>query len=227
MSSAQGAAPSGTALSERPRPRSPWDLFLTFTLIALQSFGGALVIIERTVVDRKRWYDEREFVGIYAISQVLPGPTGIALCVLMGDHFFGIRGAAAALAGFILIPSLIVLGIAVVFEQFVHVPWVQGALQGMGAASIGIVLLLAWRLSRTLYGNRIGVIVAALSFVAVALGHWPVGTVVLSIGVGSVWLAWRRAGPASGGPSSGGPASGGPASGGPAQDSGPSAPGGA
>jgi chromate transporter len=202
-------------------------LFLTFTLIALQSFGGALVIIERTVVDRKRWYDEREFVGIYAISQVLPGPTGIALCVLMGDHFFGIRGAAAALAGFILIPSLIVLGIAVVFEQFVHVPWVQGALQGMGAASIGIVLLLAWRLSRTLYGNRIGVIVAALSFVAVALGHWPVGTVVLSIGVGSVWLAWRRAGPASGGPSSGGPASGGPASGGPAQDSGPSAPGGA
>lgn len=227
MSSAQGAAPSGTALSERPRPRSPWDLFLTFTLIALQSFGGALVIIERTVVDRKRWYDEREFVGIYAISQVLPGPTGIALCVLMGDHFFGIRGAAAALAGFILIPSLIVLGIAVVFEQFVHVPWVQGALQGMGAASIGIVLLLAWRLSRTLYGNRIGVIVAALSFVAVALGHWPVGTVVLSIGVGSVWLAWRRAGPASGGPSSGGPSSGGTASGGAAQGSDPSPSGGA
>jgi len=219
---AQAAAPPGTDLEARPRPRSPWDLFLTFTLIALQSFGGALVIIERTVVHSKRWYDEREFVGIYAISQVLPGPTGIALCVLMGDHFFGIRGAAAALAGFILIPSLIVLGIAAVFEQFVHVPWVQGALQGMGAASIGIVLLLAWRLSRTLYGNRIGVVVAALSFVAVALGHWPVGTVVLSIGVGSVWLAWRR-----GGPSSGGPSSGGPSSGSPVRNSGPSAPGGA
>ncbi len=176
----------------RPGPRSAGELFVTYAVISLQSFGGALTVVERTLVREKRWLDAPDFVGVYAISQVLPGPTGIALCVLIGDRFFGLRGAAAALAGFLLLPAVGVIGIAALFQHFQHVPWVQGALHGMGAASVGMIVYTALRMSRTLRGQRVGIAVALLAFAAVGWARLPVSTVVLTLGVGSVALAWRR-----------------------------------
>lgn len=172
-------------------PRSLGEVFLVFTWISMQSFGGALAIIERTIVQRKRWLEAKEFVGLYAISQVLPGPTGISFCVLLGDRFFGVRGAAAALGGFLLLPSLLILSVATLFLQFQHVAQVQGALHGMGAASVGLIVSTAARMARTLKGQRIGIGVALLSFAAVGLGRVPVSMVVLTLGVASVAFAWR------------------------------------
>ena len=181
------------ALLPPAAPRSPGELFLVYMGISLQSFGGALAIVERTIVRKKRWLDAKEFVGLYAISQVLPGPTGISFCVLLGDRFFGLRGAAAALAGFVLLPACLVIGLAALFQRFHHLLWVQGALHGMGAASVGLIIYTALRMAQTLRGQRIGVGVALLAFCAVALGHLPVATVVLTLGVASVAIAWKLA----------------------------------
>lgn len=98
-----------TSLTETgPPPRSAGELFLVFAWISMQSFGGALTFIEKTVVRDKRWLSPTEFLGLYAISQVLPDPTGISFCVLLGDRFFGLRGAAAALGCFLLLPSVVI-----------------------------------------------------------------------------------------------------------------------
>lgn len=175
-------------------PRSPGELFLAFTWVSLQAFGGAVAHIERTVVRRKRWLTGEEFLGLYGISQVLPGPTGISFCVLFGDRMFGLRGAFAAAAGFLLLPAVIVLGIASLFQQYHHLPQVQGALHGMGAAAVGVIASAALRLTRNLRGNHAGIVVAALAFLAVAVGRVPVAWVVLTLGVASVAWAWRRLG---------------------------------
>jgi chromate transporter len=175
-------------------PRSPGELFVAFALISLQAFGGALALIERTIVHHKRWLGPKEFLGLYAVSQVLPGPTGISFCVMLGDRFFGLRGAIAALSGFLLVPSVIVIAITSVFQQFQHVPQVQGALHGMGAAAVGLIITTALRMGRTLQGNRAGMIVASLSFAAVGLARLPVSTVVLTLGFLSVMWAWRSLG---------------------------------
>lgn len=172
-------------------PHSVGELFLVFTWISMQSFGGALAIIERTIVQRKRWLDAKEFVGLYALSQVLPGPTGISFCMLLGDRFFGVRGALAAVAGFMLLPSTLILSVAALFLQFQHVPQVQGALHGMGAASVGLIVSTAIRMASTLRGQRMGIGVALLSFAAVGLGRVPVSMVVLTLGAASVAWVWR------------------------------------
>jgi chromate transporter len=177
-----------------PRPHSAWELFTTFTGITLQAFGGALAHIERVVVQKKRWLTPQEFLGLYAISQVLPGPTGIGFCVLLGDRFFGLRGAAAALGGFILVPAVGVLSLAALFQHYQHLPWLQGALHGMGAASVGLVIHTAARMSRSLRGELVGIGVAGLSFAAVGLLRLPVSMVMLSIGVASVAWAWHLIG---------------------------------
>jgi chromate transporter len=186
--------PADGADAPDAQPRSPGELFLTFAGISLQAFGGALSFIERAVVRDKRWLSPKEFLGLYAISQVLPGPTGISFCVLLGDRFFGLRGAVATLGGFLLVPSVLVIGIASLFQQFQHVAHVQGALHGMGTAAVGLIVTTALRMGRTLRGQRVGIVVAVLSFAAVAFAKLPVSTVVLALGVPSVAWAWRSLG---------------------------------
>jgi len=176
-------------------PSSPLELFLTFAGISLQAFGGALAFIERTVVGRKRWLTPAEFLGLYGISQALPGPTGISFCVLLGDRCFGLRGAAAALAGFLLVPAVGVLLLAWGFQQGVQqLPWLQGALHGMGAAAVGLIIHTAWRMARGLRAQHVGMAVALLTFCAVGLLRVPVSMVMLTLGALSVAWAWRVAG---------------------------------
>ena len=175
-------------------PRSPGELFRTYGGISVQAFGGSLAFTERALVQKKRWLTPDEFLGLYAISQVLPGPTGVSLCVLVGDRFFGVRGAAAALAGFLLPPTVIVLVLASLLQHFQHVPAVQNALHGMGAAAVALVIHTAARMSRTLRGQRMGIAVAVATCGAVAAGGLSVPTVMLTLGVFSVLLAWYRPG---------------------------------
>jgi chromate transporter len=189
------AVPPEAALA-RPCPASPWELFTTFTLVSLQAFGGALAHIERAVVQKKRWLPADEFLGLFAISQALPGPTGISFCVLLGDRYFGLRGAAAALAGFILVPAVGVLMLAALFQHFQSVPGLQGALHGMGAASVGLISVTAGRMLRSLRGQGLAMLVALLTFSAVALLQVPVSAVMLTLGVVSVGWAWRVLGQA-------------------------------
>ena len=87
------------APSERPQPHSVRDLFFSFTWLALQGFGGVLAIVQREVVEKKKWLTPEEFLEDWAVAQVLPGPNVINLSVMIGDRYFGVRGAAAALAG--------------------------------------------------------------------------------------------------------------------------------
>lgn len=182
------------APEETQQPASARELFLTYCGISLQSFGGSLALTERTMVHTKRWFTPKDFLGLYAISQVLPGPTGVSFCVLVGDRFFGLRGAGAALAGFLVLPSIIVLLLAALFEHFAHVPKVQGALNGMGAAAVGLILHTAWRMSRSLHGERVAILVAVLTFAAVAVAGLSVRTVMVTLGVASVAWAWHRLG---------------------------------
>lgn len=179
---------------ETQRPASPRELFLTYCGISVLAFGGSLALTERTLVHEKRWFTPKDFLGLYAISQVLPGPTGVSFCVLVGDRFFGLRGASAALAGLLLLPTVIVLLLASLFQHYQHLPAVQGALNGMGAAAVGLIVHTAARMSRTVRGERVGMAVAVATFGAVALGGLSVRTVMLSLGLASVAWAWHRLG---------------------------------
>src|SRR5690349_5084455 len=97
-------APSSSAAAspERPRPRSTTDLFLSFTWLALQGFGGVLAVVQREMVEKKRWLTADEFLEDWAVAQVLPGPNVINLALMIGDRYFGLRGAIAAVAGMLL-----------------------------------------------------------------------------------------------------------------------------
>jgi chromate transporter len=178
------------------RPESSRELFVTFTLLALQGFGGVLAVAQRVLVDQKRWVTREQFVEILAVGQVLPGPNVCNVALMIGDRFLGWRGAFAALAGMIALPLVIVLALTAVYAQYAHYPAVAGALRGMGAVAAGMFVGTALRLVGGLRQNPMGVAICAglgvIAFVAVALLRWPLAWVLL--GAGSVaWIyAYRR-----------------------------------
>ena len=106
------------AETELCRPESPRQLFTAFTLLALQGFGGVLAVAQRVLCDQHRWLTREQFVEMLAIGQVLPGPNICNIALMIGDRFFGWRGAFAALGAWLILPfaglEVLLLGAAFV-----------------------------------------------------------------------------------------------------------------
>jgi chromate transporter len=81
---------------ETRRPASPAHRFLAFTTLALQGFGGVLPVAQRVLCDERRWLSREEFVELLAVGQALPGPNLCNVSIMVGNRFFGWRGAVAA-----------------------------------------------------------------------------------------------------------------------------------
>ena len=182
----------------KARPVSLADLFWSFSLLALQGFGGVLAVVQRELVDKKQWLTEQEFVEDWAVAQILPGPNVVNLSLMIGDRYFGLPGAMAALAGMLLFPALIVLVIAMVFGGIADLAPVQGALRGMGAVAAGLITATGLKLARTWKQNVMGlpacIAIAAVTYIAVALLRVQLIWVIVVLGgAGCVW-AYRQLG---------------------------------
>jgi chromate transporter len=168
-------------------PRSKTDLFVSFTLLALQGFGGVLAVVQRELVEKKRWMTREQFVEDWAVAQIMPGPNVVNLSLMIGGRYFGLAGALAGLAGMLTAPLCVVLILAVAFGGVSDQAWAQGALRGMGAVSAGLIAAVGLKLIAALRFNPMGMPVclalAAASFVGVGVMRWPLAYVLLGTGV--------------------------------------------
>lgn len=185
-----------TPPASHPQPTSLTDLFVSFTLLALQGFGGVLAIVQRELVEKKRWLSKEEFIEDWAVAQIMPGPNVVNLSMMIGSRYFGLRGAMAALAGMLTVPLLIVLLVAVLYAQVAQHPGVAGALRGMSAVTAGMIVATALRLLPALKSNplgwRLSLLLSAACFAAVALLRWPLAYVLLGLGGVACALAYRK-----------------------------------
>ncbi|HVE55167.1 MAG TPA: chromate transporter [Ramlibacter sp.] len=178
------------------RPRSCGDLFASFSFLALQGFGGVLAVVQREMVERKRWMSREEFIEEWAVAQIMPGPNVINLSIMLGARYFGWRGSLAAVAGMLTFPLLVVLALALVYAEFAANPQVAGALRGMGAVAAGLITATGLKLLPALRKNALGVPLCAvfgvLVFIAIAWLKLPLLGVLLALGGIACVLAWRR-----------------------------------
>ena len=178
------------------RPAGPRELFTAFNRLALQGFGGVLAVAQVELVDRLGWLTREEFVEMLSVGQVLPGPNIVNLSLMLGDRFFGLRGAFAALAGLLALPLAIVLGLAALYGRWAHLPLVAGALRGMGAVAAGLIIATGLKLLPALKSNPLGPALAALgcaaTFGAVAVLRLPLVWVIGGLGALAVAAVWWR-----------------------------------
>ena len=200
MADAPDVTAAGTdPAAPRPQPRDCADLFWSFTWLALQGFGGVLAVVQRELVEKKRWMTNDEFVEDWAVAQIMPGPNVVNLSIMIGERYFGWRGAVAALAGMLTFPLILVLAVAVVYAQFASRPAVAGALRGMGAVAAGLIAGMGLKLSSTLRKHPLGLGVCvglvALTVIAMAVLRWPLFWTLPSVGLLACVLTWRKIAP--------------------------------
>ena len=182
-----------------PGPRSLTDLFLTFTWLAVQGFGGVMAVAHRELVERKRWLTQAAFVEEWAVAQIMPGPNVMNLSLVIGGRRFGWRGALAAMAGMLALPLLLVLLLAVAYGRLGQHPAVARALRGMGAVAAGLILAAGLRLFGALRAHPLGGAacgaLAVGAFGGVALLHWPMPFVLLGLGSVACLATYARLDP--------------------------------
>lgn len=167
------------------------DIFLAFAQISISGFGGVLFWARRVLVEQRRWLSDREFVDLLALGQLLPGPNVLNVAIMIGDRHAGLRGVFAATAGFMGVPFLIVIGIAMLYERYESLPLVQSGLSGMSAVAVGLLIANGIRMAMVLPRHWRPWLFGLLAFAGVGALRWPLISVLAVLAPLAVATAWR------------------------------------
>lgn len=122
------------------------ELFLSFLKIGLFSIGGgyaAIPLIQNQIVIEKGWINMTEFTDIITIAEMTPGPIAINSATFVGTRVGGLPGAIIATLGFILPSVVIVSTLAFLYFKYKKLTVVQGVLNGVRPAIVGMIALAA------------------------------------------------------------------------------------
>ncbi|WP_426190270.1 chromate efflux transporter [Massilia sp. DWR3-1-1] len=191
----------------RPAPVSLWEAVGFWFKLGWISFGGPagqIAMMHLELVERRRWISERRFLHALNYCMLLPGPEATQLAVYIGWLMHRSGGAIVAGTLFVLPSLLILIALSTIYMAFGAVPAVAGVLDGIKPAVVAIVLGAAWRLGRRTLKHPLLLGIAALSFIAIAVGGVPFPLIVLGaalIGVAGARLRpqlFRAGGPPAG-----------------------------
>jgi len=183
------------AAAEAPRP-SLSELVREWGRIGCIGFGGPpahIALLRELVVDRRAWFDAREFEDANAACQLLPGPASTQLAIYCAQRVAGLPGALVGGLAFVLPGLLLVLAIAALALGDAPPAWVVGIGAGAGAAVVAVVAYAGFTLGRSALAGRRDVrapLYLLAGFVAVVLLGAYVVLVLLAAGL--LELTWRR-----------------------------------
>lgn len=164
------------------------DLFFTFCRIGGLTFGGGyamLPILQKEVVDNRKWATEEELLDYYAVGQCTPGIIAVNTATFVGNKVRGISGAIAATAG-VVFPSLIIITIIAAFIQnFVGLETVQHAFAGIRVVVTVLVFNAVVKLWKAGVKDYIGIILFITTFIISEIFNLsPVYIVISAIFIG-------------------------------------------
>lgn len=129
-----------------------WQLFITFFKIGAFTLGGGyamLSMVEKAVVDQKRWIPSDEFWDLIAIVQSLPGVFAVNTALYVGHKIAGKRGAAAAMLGAIIPSIVIILLLATIFREYRELPVVERIFKGIRPCVVALILAPSLRMIKS------------------------------------------------------------------------------
>ena len=169
------------AEGEPQRPVSLPALFVTFLKVSLCGFGGPIVWARRFIVEQRHWLSDQEFADLLSLCQFLPGPNVASITVCLGSKLRGPAGAAAALAGFIIIPSSVGFVLGALLLHFGSVGPLPGMLRGVSAVGAGLIIATGLRLLMPHRDRPVALLFAALAFLGLAMAKLPLLLVVVAL----------------------------------------------
>lgn len=173
-----------------------WELFYTFAKIGLFTFGGGyamLPMLERELVESKKWTGQEELIDYFAIGQCTPGVIAVNTATFVGYKLKGVSGAIIATAGVIFPSFVIVTIIAAFLSNFQDLVMVQQAFSAI-RVTVGVLIFNAviklWK--TTVKDKLCAVLVIAAFLLSEFLNLSPILIVVVSAVLGIAIPVIRR-----------------------------------
>lgn len=144
------------------------DLLAVFGLLSVLAVGGGAAVLPEMKHETEavhQWVTEDQFVHIYSLGQLAPGPNMLMVAVI-GQQVAGYPGAFVALAAFLLPASALTWGVGRLWHHFENWPWLDSIQRGLGPVSIGLALAGAVTVAK---GAITGPITALLAIAVLAI----------------------------------------------------------
>lgn len=169
------------------------ELFLSFLKVGSFMFGGGysmLPLLERELIDNKKWITKDELLEILSVSQMTPGTIAINAATYIGSKRGGIWGAIIASAG-IIVPSLVIVTALYFFMgDSMANEYVQKVFLGIRACLVAMIILSVYKLFKTGIKNHISFFIFLAALVGLLLGLHPIMAIISGFlsGLGIYWL---------------------------------------
>ncbi|MHB1394337.1 MAG: chromate transporter [Clostridia bacterium] len=148
------------------------DIFVSFFKIGLFTFGGGyamIPLIEKEIVEKKKWVGKEEITDILAVAQSIPGAIAINSATFIGFKTYGRKGALVATLGVILPSFVIISFIAAFFSKFDDNQIVKSAFAGIRPAVVALIVYAVIKIGKTSIKDKTGLIVAMIGLVLVVV----------------------------------------------------------
>lgn len=172
------------------------QLFWTFFKIGAFTLGGGyamIPLVQREVVDNRRWLGEEEFLDLIALAQSAPGIIAVNTAVFVGYKVGGWRGLVLSVLGATLPSFLIILLIATFFTQFRNYPAVEAIFKGIRPAVVALIAAPLYKMAKSakVTWKNLWIPVAAALLIWL-VGVSPVVIIVVAILGGLAWTYWAN-----------------------------------
>ena len=145
-----------------------------------------LPLIQREVVDNKKWIDEQEFLNMIALAQAAPGLIAVNSAVFIGWRVGGWRGVCGAVLGAVLPSFVIILAIAMVFTDWKELPAVEAVFKGVRPAVVALIAAPLVKLAKSAKINWLTALIPITAALLIWLLHinpvWVIlATIIITI----------------------------------------------
>ena len=164
-----------------------WESFKTFFRIGVFTIGGGyamIPIIEADVVEKFKWVNREEFLDLMAIAQSCPGIFAVNMSIFIGYKLKGVKGSVTCALGTILPSFLIILAVALFFQQFRENETVQSIFKGIRPAVVALIAAPTFKMGKSAKISLTNIWIPVVSaFLIWMLGVSPIYIIIMA-GVG-------------------------------------------
>ena len=172
-----------------------WEAFRIWLKVGCLGFGGPagqIALMHRILVDEKKWVEEQRYLHALNFCMLLPGPEAQKLATYVGWLLHGVRGGLAAGILFVLPGAFVMLAVSLLYVLGRGVPVIDGALFGIKAAVLVIVVEALIRIGKRSLKSRLLIGVAGAAFVGIFFLDLPFPLIVLLAAIAGFFIAKPR-----------------------------------
>ncbi len=172
------------------------QIFLVFFKVGAILIGGGLAmlpILQKEVVEKRQWLDEKQFIDMITITNSTPGPFVVNAAVFLGYRLRGVSGAIVAVFSVIVVPFIIILVLASFLFQYSDNVWVNKFFAGARPAVAGLILAMAIKMGKQIVKSKFDLLAMSIAFCLLLLTPLhPFLIIVAGAIIGYVFLQRKK-----------------------------------